>query len=133
MKEVNAIPGAIHKLNIPESATCGTKIPPRAYNPDQQVFMEAKIDEILEAGIIYNIHPRDVCFVAQTVLAQKAHGGDGLMIDELKHQVNDQCNAHGLPSKFEMPPRPEPNKPKEKVAKDKPKKWHICQGFWRNQ
>ena len=33
--EVNAIPGAVHKLNIPEGATFHMKIPPRSYNPDQ--------------------------------------------------------------------------------------------------
>jgi hypothetical protein len=35
IKEVNAIPGAVHKLNIPEGTTFRTKIPPRSYNPDQ--------------------------------------------------------------------------------------------------
>ena len=39
LKEVNAIPGAVHKLNIPEGATFRTKIPPRSYNPDQRVVM----------------------------------------------------------------------------------------------
>ena len=84
IKEVNSIPGAIHKLNIPEGATFRMKILLRSYNPDQRVFMEAKIDEMLEAGIICSIHPRDVHFVAQMVLAQKAHKGDGLTIEELK-------------------------------------------------
>ena len=129
MKEVNAIPGAIHKLNIPEGITFRTKIPPRSYNPDQRVFMEAKVDEMLEAGIISRIHPRDVCFVAQMVLAQKAHEGDGLTIEELKHRVNDQCTEQGLPSEFEMPPRPEPIEPKEKTMQNGPKKWRMCQDF----
>jgi intracellular sulfur oxidation DsrE/DsrF family protein len=35
IKEVNTIPGAVHKLNIPEGATFHTRIPPRSYNPDQ--------------------------------------------------------------------------------------------------
>jgi hypothetical protein len=35
IKEVNAIPGAVHKLNIPKDATFQTKIPLRSYNPDQ--------------------------------------------------------------------------------------------------
>ena len=104
IKEVNTILGAIHKLNIPEGATFRTKIPPRLYNPDQRAFMEAKIDEMLEGRIICSIHPRDVRFIAQMVLAQKAHEGDGLTIEELKHQVNDQCTKHRLPSEFEMPP-----------------------------
>ena len=129
MKEVNAIPGAVHKLNIPEGTTFRMKIPPRSYNPDHRVFMEAKIDEMLDAGIIRNIHPRDVRFVAQTVLAQKAHKGNGLTIEELKHQVNDQCVENGLPGKFEMPPRPEPIEPREKITQDRPKKWCMCQDF----
>ena len=129
MKEVNAILGAIHKLNILEGITFRTKIPPRSYNPDQEAFMEAKIYEMPEAGIISSIHPRDIHFVAQMVLAQKAHEGDGLMIKELKHQVNDQFMEQGLPSEFEMPPQPEPIEPKEKTTQDKPKKWQMCQGF----
>ncbi|KAF8805776.1 hypothetical protein BYT27DRAFT_7103759, partial [Phlegmacium glaucopus] len=73
INEVNAIPGAVHKLNIPEGSTFRTKIPPRTHNPDQRAFMENKVNEMLEAGIIRPIHPRDVRFVAQTVLAHKTH------------------------------------------------------------
>ena len=36
IKEVNAIPNAVHKLNIPEGATFKTKIPPRSYNPEDR-------------------------------------------------------------------------------------------------
>ena len=77
IKEVNAIPGAVHKLNIPKDTTFRTKIPPRSYNPDQQAFVNAKVDEMLEAEIIRPIHPSEVRFVAQTVLAQKTHEGQG--------------------------------------------------------
>ena len=31
IKEVNMIPGTVHKLNIPEGAMFHTKIPPRSY------------------------------------------------------------------------------------------------------
>jgi hypothetical protein len=103
-QEVNAIPGAIHKLTIPEGATFCTKIPPRSYNPDQRSFVNTKVDEMLDAGIICSIHPSEVHFVAQTVLAQKTHKGQGLCIEELKHRVNSQCLKHGLPGEFEMPP-----------------------------
>jgi hypothetical protein len=60
LKEVNAIPGAVHKLNIPEDATFRTKIPPRSYNPEQRAFVNTKVDEMLEAGIICPIHPSEV-------------------------------------------------------------------------
>ena len=89
MKEVNAIPGAVHKLNIPEGMKLQIKVPPQSYNPVQHAYLELKIDEMLEVGVIHQIHPWDVRFVAQTVLAQKTHGGQGLTIDKLKLQVND--------------------------------------------
>lgn len=78
--------------------------------------------------MIRQIHPRDVHFVAQTVLAQKAHEGQGLAIDELKHQVNNQCVTNNLPPEFKLllqPARPE-NEPLQEVP---PLKWHICQDF----
>ena len=130
IKEVNAIPGAVHKLNIPEGATFRTKIPPRSYNPDQRVFIESKVNEMLEAGIIRPIHPRDVRFVAQTVLAQKTHEGQGVPLNELKHRVNEQCLKHGLPGEFDMPPRPEaPNTTGNSNEVKQPTKWRLCQDF----
>jgi len=132
IKEVNAIPGAVHKLNIPEGAKFRTKIPPRSYNPDQRAFISSKVDEMLEAGIICPIHPRDICFVAQTVLAQKTHDGQGVPLNELKHRVNDQCLENGFPCDFEMPPRPEPANPANSNSDSetkKPTKWRLCQDF----
>ena len=40
---------------------------------------------MLEAGIIHKIHPNEVRFVAQTVLAQKTHEGQGRDIETLKY------------------------------------------------
>ena len=128
IKEVNAIPGAVHKLNIPEGATFRTKIPPRAYNPDQRAFVNSKVDEMLEAEIIRPIHPSEVKFVAQTVLAQKTHNGQGLGVEELKYKVNEQCIKNGLPSEFDMPPQPEPN-PSPPDKQSTPVKWRMCQDF----
>ena len=128
MKEVNAIPGAMHKLTIPEGTKLRIKVPPRSYNPVQRAYLESKIDEMLEAGIIRQIHPRDVRFVAQMVLAQKAHEGQGLTIDKLKHWVNDQCVMNNLPPEFELPPWP--TKPEnEPLQEPLPLKWRICQDF----
>ena len=129
IKEVNAIPGAMHKLNIPEGTTFKTKILPRLYNLDQRAFMEMKIDEMLEAGVICRIHPRDVRFVAQMVLAQKTHEGEGLTLDELKYRVNSQCVEHGLPSEFEMPPQLDAPRPNMNAMQNTPKKWRMCQDF----
>ena len=126
LSEVNAIPGAVHKLNVPPNTTFRTKAPQRAYNPDQRKFMAVKVDELLEADIIEPIHPTDVRCVAPTVLAQKAHEGGGLQLDELKHRINDQCVMHGLPSAFDLPPRPLPNNASNPIQL---KKWRICQDF----
>ena len=62
------------------------------------------------------------------MLAQKAHNGQGLSIEELKHRVNEQCLKHGLPGEFEMPPQPESNQNCQ-VKLSTPTKWHICQDF----
>ena len=127
IKQVKSIPGAVHKLNIPEGATFQTKVPPRSFNPDQRAFIEPKVNEMLEADIIRQIHPQDVRFVAQTVLAQKAHEGEGLTIDKLKHHINNQCLRYGLPGEFDMPPCPEQRELPD--MQNKPKKWHMCQDF----
>ena len=128
IKEVNAIPGAEHKLNIPEGTTFRTKIPPRSYNPNQRAFIDAKVDEMLEAGIIRPIHPNEVRFVAQTVLAQKTHEGQGLCIEELKHKVNDQCLTNNIPGKFDLPLLPERNTAPP-TPQNTPTKWRMCQDF----
>ena len=85
---------------------------------------------MLEAGIIRPIHPSKVQFVAQTVLAQKTHDGQGLCIEELKHKVNDQCLKYNLPGEFEMPALPERViSPPESTPENTPIKWRMCQDF----
>ena len=60
LSEVNVVPGAVHKLNIPENSTFRTKVPQRSFNPDQRSFMAAKVQEMLEGGIICPMHPGEV-------------------------------------------------------------------------
>jgi hypothetical protein len=127
ISEVNTVPGISHKLKIPEGATFQTKIGQRSMTPPQWKYLNDKVDEMLAAGIIAPIHPRDVRNVAPTVLAQKAHDGYGLPLDELKHQVNDECIAHGITSALNMPPRPEPRETPKGTTESQ--KWRICQDF----
>jgi hypothetical protein len=134
IKEVNAIPGAVHKLNIPEGAKFRTKITPRSYNPDQRAFIESKVNEMLEADIVRPIHPRDVRCVAQIVLAQKTHEGQGLPLEELRHRVNEQCTKNNLPSEFDLPARSESANMGETGSgsdneRKQPTKWRLCQDF----
>jgi len=108
LSEVNLILDTVHKLNIPADAMFCTKLPQRSFNTDQWAFMEAKVDEMLKAGIISSIHPGDVKCSAPLVLAQKALKNMGLSLNELKHKVNDECVKHDLPAAFDLPPCPTP-------------------------
>lgn len=81
---------------------------------------------MLEAGIIEACKPEDVKCFSATTLAQKAHQGKGLALEELQHRVNDQCTTHEFDSEFDLPPRPAPT-PEENPIEDP--KWRICQNF----
>lgn len=135
MKEVNAIPGALHTLNIPLGTALRTKIAPQSYNPSQRKCIEEKVDEMLAADIICPLHPSEVKFVSPTVLAQKTHKGQGLTLDKLKYCLNEQCMALGLPSAFEDHNwRPPPRVHTAYTAKNAlpataSPKWHMCQDF----
>ena len=126
ISEVNTVPGAVHKLDIPEDATFRTKIGQRSLNPPQKAYIHSKVKEMLSAGIIEPIHPRDVRAVAPTVLAKKTHDGQGLSLDELKHLLNDQCIEHGIPGISDLPPRPSTVDSEDTVLSTK---WRICQDF----
>ena len=109
LSEVNLIPRAVHKLNVPEDAMFHTKIPHHSYNPYQHAFMEAKVDDMLKAGVVCPMHPGEVKCTALSVLAHKVHGNTGLSLDKLKHKVNDECVKYGLPAAFDLPPCPPPS------------------------
>ena len=118
----------VHKLNILEGATFRKKIPLRSYNPNQQAYVSARVNEMLKAGIIHPIHPSKVQFIVQMVLVQKTHNGQGLSIEELKHKVNNQCLKHNLPGKFKTPALPE-QVANPSIPENTPIKWRMCQDF----
>jgi hypothetical protein len=60
MSEVNTVPGAVHKLNIPPETKFHTRIGQRSLNPAQKEYLHMKVDKMVKAGIITPIHPRDV-------------------------------------------------------------------------
>jgi hypothetical protein len=127
MSEVNPVPGVSHKLKILADARFQTKIGQRFMTPPQHKYLNEKVDKMLAAGIIALMHPRDVRNITSTVLAQKVHEGSRLTVDELKHHVNDECISYGIPSTFDLPPRPKPWELFTKTPTSQ--KWQICQDF----
>ena len=85
------------------------------------------IDTMLKAGIIEQCLPDQVKCVSPTTLAQKVHTSLGLTLEELQHQINDECITHGYKASFNLPPRAQPT-PDDKSSK-KAQKWRICQNF----
>jgi len=83
VSEVTQVPNAVHRLNIPENTKFSTKVHQRPLTPPQRQFLNKKIDEMLEAGVIEHIDPSRVKCVSPTTLAQKAHEGGGLTLEEL--------------------------------------------------
>ncbi|TFY75748.1 hypothetical protein EWM64_g8265 [Hericium alpestre] len=118
---------AVHQLNIPADTKFNVKPRQRPLTPPQCQYLNAKIDKMLEAGIIVQVHPSQVKAVSPTTLAQKAHEGASLTLQELQHRVNDECECTGMASAFELPPRPEGVPPEHQPVA--PQKWRICQNF----
>ncbi|KAI0368531.1 hypothetical protein BV20DRAFT_948018, partial [Pilatotrama ljubarskyi] len=73
VKEVLPVPGAIHKLNVPDTATFPRRVNQRLLTPPQREFVYKKIDELLEAGVIEPCEPSKVKCVAPITLAHKVH------------------------------------------------------------
>ena len=108
MSEVTTVEGASLRLDIPRDKKFRTKISQRPQSPPQKEFFNEVINKMLAADIIRPIAHQDVKCCAATTLAKKAHEGDGLTLDTLKHRLNDECTAAGYPSAFEnMPPKEE--------------------------
>jgi hypothetical protein len=128
MKEVLPIPGAEHTMNIPKDAKFSTKVHQRPTTPVQKAWYNGVIDEMLEAGIIEPLSPKDAKCLSPTTLAQKTHqNGKTQTILELQHQINDQCIAAGLPPSFDLPPRPPETMQTEMTQK--PPSWRVCHDY----
>ena len=112
-------------LDIPPNTT-SMKVHHKPLTRPQCHYLYESIDMMLMAGVIEASKPEDVRWVPATTLAQKAHQGKGLSLEELQHRVNDKCIAHRMEPKFELPPRTSPTP--DDTAPDRPK-WWICQNF----
>lgn len=127
VKEVLPVPGVIYKLNVPEKATFSCKIHQRPLTPPQWEYVYAKIDELLEAGVIAPCKPSQVKCVTLITLAHKVHEGEGLTLDELRYRVNEQCNVAGIPWAFDIGELPTSSQQPQPASLAW--KWHICQNF----
>ncbi|KAG6818870.1 hypothetical protein H0H93_000737 [Arthromyces matolae] len=91
VSEVKHVKGASHVLHIDPDATFSTKVHQKPLTPPQKEYLHKSIDDMLAAGIIERCNPAEVKCVSPTTLAQKAHAGEGLSLEELQHRVNDEC------------------------------------------
>ena len=129
VSEVRTVEGTVHKLNVPENTAFSRKVHQWPLTPPQKEYLNSKIDEMLEAGIIEPCQPDQVKCVSPTTLAQKAHESGGLTLKELQHKVNDQCIEAGLEPCFNLPPRLAPTQSSGTKSPNRPPKWRICQNF----
>jgi hypothetical protein len=127
VSEVTQVPEAIHHLNIPENAKFSTKVHQRPLTPPQKQFLDKKINEMLEAGIIEHVEPSRVKCVSPTTLAQKAHEGGGLTLEELQQRVNTECIAAGIEPYFDS--QVSEAAPRITKQNTKEQKWRVCQNF----
>ena len=128
MSEVTPVEGAAHRLDIPRDKQFKTKINQRLQSTPQKEFFSGVIDKMLSAGIIRPIAHQDVKCCGTTTLAKKAHEGNGLTLDTLKHRVNNQCIDAGFSSDFKsLQPREETDQ--ELSPSISQNKWRVCQDF----
>jgi hypothetical protein len=127
MGEVTVVPGATHKLNIPDGTTFRKKVNQRPLSPPQREYFNGVLNKMLDAGIIALIDHKDVKSCGATTLAKKAHDGGGLNIDELQHRVNDECITAGIEGFKDLPPWNHEQKNTDKMEAQT--KWRVCQDF----
>jgi hypothetical protein len=115
-------------LNISKEAQLLMKTHQCTFTPPQWKYLHKKILEMLEVGITKWADPSKIRCVSQMMLGQKQHDGAGLMLEELQHQVNKECEAAGLELHFKVGPPEEMANMME--MKNQVQKWRICQDFW---
>ena len=129
VSEVKHIPGATHRLEIPEGTTFNTKIKQRAMSPPQTAYFSNALDIMLEAGICAPIAAKDVKCVSPITLATKAHTSGGMTIDELRQRLNEECEHTGITPPFTGPSDAKPLPARE--ADTSPPKWRVCTNYMR--
>ena len=94
--EVKHIPGAIHKLYIPEDAELNKKIGQKPLTPPQATYFSKALDVMIDAGICAPIEAKDVKCVLPITLLAKSYLTAGMTMDELCEKVNHEWEHIGL-------------------------------------
>jgi hypothetical protein len=131
VSEVKHIPGATHRLEIPEGTTFNTKIKQRTMSPPQTAYFSNVLDIMLKAGICASIAAKDVKCVSPITLAAKAHTSGGMTIDELQQRFNEECEHTCITPPFTGPPDMEPLPARTLDADTSPPKWCVCTNYMR--
>ena len=131
VNEVKHIPGATHRLEIPEDAKFSTKIRQRPMSPPQTAYFSKALDVMLEAGICAPIAAKDVKCVSPITLAVKAHTSAGMTVDELRQRLNQECHSIGIAPPFIGPSDAEPLPDKLPASKGLPEKWRVCTNYMK--
>ena len=87
--EVTQVPGAVHWLNIPNDVKFSTKVHQCPLTPPQRQYLNKKIDEMLEAGVIEHIEPSRVKCVLQIVDVRHVPGKINVVADGISRKWED--------------------------------------------
>ena len=87
--EVTQVPGAVHWLNIPNDVKFSTKVHQCPLTPPQRQYLNKKIDEMLEAGVIEHIEPSRVKCVLQIVNVRHVPGKINVVADGISRKWED--------------------------------------------
>jgi hypothetical protein len=129
VSEVRHIPGAYHKLHIPEGATFNMKIRQQHLSPPKAAYFSKALDVMLEAGICEPIEAKDVKCMSPITLAAKAHTTGGLTINELCQRLNQECEQVGVNQPFIGPQPTLPAGHNSADPKDAPQKFRVCTNY----
>ena len=127
--EVKHIPGASHRLNIPEDTTHNTRIGQCRMTPPQAEYFAKALDIMIDAGVVALIAAKDVMCVSPITMAVKAHTVAGMTLDELKQCLNWECEQALLGKPFICSDGESPSMPISDDGPAKPAKWRVCANY----
>ena len=129
VSEVKHIPGASHRLDVPEDATLNTRIGQHCMTPPQAEYFTKALDIMIDAGVVASIAAKDVKCVSPITMAAKAHTVAGMTLDELKQRLNWECEQALLGKLFVCSDGESPSMPMLGDGPAKPAKWRVCTNY----